>query len=132
MTPDVDLIAFGLSYHSDRHHAPEAFNERKWGGGFGLSWDHENGNWSKILSVGTYQDSYNNVAAFLMPGLRMTEKHWCFDMSAGLYQGSGFNGFGATASLGAHVYRGLWVHLTGTPAFFSGPTVLAVFLRYRI
>ena len=111
----IELLGFGLSKHYDRD---REYNERNWG--LGLLWahniydkrmDHDAAYTPEFTIVaGSYRDSYNARASFLMPGIRFVWGdragwHQWVSVNGGYFMGSGYPGLGIMPSFGAGYSR---------------------------
>jgi hypothetical protein len=106
----TDIYVFGASYHTNTSYA---YNGENYGVGAGLSYKY------LTLIGGAYEDSFGKQAYFLMPGVRYTfgsqdSLHSSLGFNAGLFKGSGFDGFGfmPMATLG---YSRVDLCVTGLP-----------------
>lgn len=145
---DVELLVFGLSYHTNR---AMKWNEKNYGLGLGVAYNVEE-NVYLLASVGGYKDSFYQDARYAMVGARLMfgERegwHTTVNGTVGYMRGSGFYRYGAMvyASVG---YDWLDLCVTGIPGEDSGggnaalsdgnemktpsSSMVAVFLKARV
>ncbi len=133
---DVDVYAFGLSYHRlDSGYSlstgedPRRYNP---GLGTGIMWQYSPGIEIGAVS-GWYRDSYNDRATFAMPMVRLSSNRWSIDAAAGYFDGSCWDGIGGTVTAGFRVAGPVWVHAMYYPAVFKNHCAVGfTFLRVRI
>jgi hypothetical protein len=111
----LELFVFGKTYHTN----PKCdLNETNPGVGLGVVYNYER-TADFTLIGGVYEDSYENTARFLMPGLRFkfgnrNRLHANLGVNGGYFEGSDFNGFGIMPSA-AVGYNRVELCFTGSP-----------------
>jgi hypothetical protein len=111
----TDIYVFGASYHTNTEYS---YNGENYGVGVGFAY-YVADNTEITIIQGAYIDSFDQQAVFVMPGVRHTVGdrnglHSSLGLNAGLFSGSGFNGFGfmPTATIG---YDRVDLCVTGLP-----------------
>ena len=139
---NYDLYLPFLSWHNRLTYDKEKtdnYNEMPWGGGFGLSRYHDDGDWSSLYAM-MFKDSHNKWQPIVGYGW---EKGWYLDSRQDFRLGLGVTaGINARDDFANYVplpiilplfsasYRRLSVQFTYIPGTYNNGNVLFAWLRY--
>ncbi len=140
----LEAFVFGHSYHTTRD---DRWNENNWGLAVGVV-DQVSDHWDIQVVGGTYLDSFDDRATFLLmgPSYVLGDRHgWhgTAGIAGGYFGGSGFSGAGIlpTVTVG---YDRVDLCFTGIPhwafadqiehdgQFYPDTNMIAVFLKFRV
>lgn len=108
----AEVLLTLASYHTNRDYN---WNETNPGGGVNIvAPEYGVGDVSPVLSIGAYSDSYRRLARYALVGARYAPVEWFHTgIGVGYYEGSGYNGVGATPYVGVG-YDKWFLNVTGT------------------
>ena len=113
----VDVLAFGVSRHSDHE---SSLQERNPGIGLGVTYlaGEPSNDWRAdwVAEVGSYRDSWDDRARFALGGMRWTYANRASaELLTGYYVGSGKTGAAVVPSISVRMAGPVWICATGDP-----------------